>query len=1775
MKHTNLALLAICASIFTASQVLADVNVLIVGSTKDSSERFGGSSKPFSPTAIRTELNSILSGCSGLGNVNVTVSDRYATDTTVLATTVYAYNLESWFHWPFPKGAESNRWANLRGEAGTNWDYVVLIGDPYTIENMPGLYALGVADIANEVAKGGAETILLMPWPALGSSSSTNHYKEVVYRAGRSGGLKVAPAGLAWSAIKGTARTNPNPNADGAFIAAASIYSTIYKQSASVSAYVYNDGWANTVNTTEVNNRSAPQYTGAFSFQNPFLFNTDTQRKIYFSSRGSSTESYFKDAAVRALGRCNVGVTAYCPWNRSETDWANNGGDEPWTTWPAGTPTPIAWNDGRDYLTSEWYKSYQINPTYWTFAYAFYYHASTWSYPVDDANAHYIGQMCGQDFDMAKRMITEGASGRSLPLRTLWAQIHKEFPDLNPQLDGSGPHLSLFESEAVGTYMYTLYSGRCPLDPKPAVPDENWVARRIGYETAWKLGHCQTRAPGFKVKPTAWSASNVTTTASQTLSVQFILAPTSDVTVAITSSDLYKGVVNPTQITFTPENYSNAVTVTVLGETGAAGTFPFDVTFTTSSGDEVCNGLSDSWNFVNTRSAGPTPSAIWIQGNGYTIASGDTTPLLADSTDFGVAYGLIEKTFTITNKSVATTVNLTGSPKVTVTDAAGNFTLLQDASAGSLSAGAATTFKVRYNPLSGGLHTGTVSVASSDAAIPVYSFKVQGYNPTAPTVDLTGAAAIATTNATLSGELSAGGYAKAWICWGENDAGTSSTGAWSHVVSLGQVSQSGTFSTIASGLDANATYWYRCYVSSAAGADWSDEAGIFSGVPEVGTFEIPITNGLVAHWDAMSISDVADGGQVTAWANSANPGSFDLSLLAGAPVYRASVPGFDGKPAVEFASGGGDSFQFTEIANIRTVFWVLHDSQATDNTLQFLLGDDNTYNFHGGVTKIWDSAAHANVKNGSTEVDGVAVDGTLVDRPAAPAIISVVTIGNVTASRVSKDRGYTRSWEGEIAEILIYDVPLSSNDEDLVGSYLAAKYGLSTSYPAGIGAAAIRNTGATSITASSAALNASVDIAGTYSLYIHWGTTDRGSDASAWDSSVGIGSYSDIVTNISYTVGGLSQGQRYYYTVRGSNDAGNVWASPSWSFIPSGVEDSSSVAAPTGLLIPVVTASRVDLIWSDNSTNETGFLVERSITSGSGFGAIGSVLANSTSYSDTTVTTGNTYYYRVTATNGTDSSAASGEATAMVPGIPVVVNNGTAATNTTSATLSGLLTSGGAGMAWICWGDNEVGTAKTSDWDHVVLVGSVTEAGTFSVVVDNLSTNSTYWYRCYVSNVAGSGWSDSATFNGLTLTSSQPGVEGGAVLSTDFAGRTVSGSAAQNITWTTIGLANPGDVTAVRETPESSSTFEGLFDTADSGGHFAVNRNIGNEGPWSVDIPLVPSSSSQVDVESVLIDWQDFNNSGAYQFSSYPKLFTVTIKDSSMNVLGVKTVTASTAAGANTATFASPVTLTSGNTYTMNIRAENNANTTGNNTGLDAITVYGSVTASGAIANLAPSGATATSASLSAIVDASGTNYDVYVYWGTSDGGSNASSWEYSAYLGSWYDVATNLSYELNGLIRGQTYYYTFCADDSWGVPSWQFTTPAGGVLTTNHLIPHSWIDLVATNAVTDYEDAAMADPDGDGFSTWEEYWSGTNPNESNSFLRIDAVMFDGINVVIEWQNDAIDAPIPDITIEATTNLITGPWFNAGHQAPTNGDNAWSEKASQQLFYRLAVTSAP
>jgi hypothetical protein len=85
--------------------------------------------------------------------------------------------------------------------------------------------------------------------------------------------------------------------------------------------------------------------------------------------------------------------------------------------------------------------------------------------------------------------------------------------------------------------------------------------------------------------------------------------------------------------------------------------------------------------------------------------------------------------------------------------------------------------------------------------------------------------------------------------------------------------------------------------------------------------------------------------------------------------------------------------------------------------------------------------------------------------------------------------------------------------------------------------------------------------------------------------------------------------------------------------------------APTGLSATTVSAAQIDLAWSDNSMDEFGFSIERSLVGGS-WSEIATEGENALSYSDTNVTPNTTYNYRVRAYNGSGTSGYSNEASA-------------------------------------------------------------------------------------------------------------------------------------------------------------------------------------------------------------------------------------------------------------------------------------------------------------------------------------------------------------------------------------------------------------------------------------------------------------------------------------------------------------------------------------------------
>ena len=205
---------------------------------------------------------------------------------------------------------------------------------------------------------------------------------------------------------------------------------------------------------------------------------------------------------------------------------------------------------------------------------------------------------------------------------------------------------------------------------------------------------------------------------------------------------------------------------------------------------------------------------------------------------------------------------------------------------------------------------------------------------------------------------------------------------------------------------------------------------------------LPVTSGLVAKLDADALMGLANGDMVNTWMDTSGLGN-NATRVNGTPTYQTAE--LNGRPVVRFPSDGLSWFNFTaQRTDVRTVFMV---AKETTTGQHFLLGDSVNYHFHravGPTFYLWDGAnSSANIRSGTTRMNGAVINGTNTALGTGWNLIDVVTVGNVTVSSVSQDRNNCcggRSWAGDIAEILIYNVALSATEVQQVENYLNYKW---------------------------------------------------------------------------------------------------------------------------------------------------------------------------------------------------------------------------------------------------------------------------------------------------------------------------------------------------------------------------------------------------------------------------------------------------------------------------------------------------------------------------------------------------------------------------------------------------------------------------------------------------------------------------------------------------------------------------------------------------------------
>ena len=166
-------------------------------------------------------------------------------------------------------------------------------------------------------------------------------------------------------------------------------------------------------------------------------------------------------------------------------------------------------------------------------------------------------------------------------------------------------------------------------------------------------------------------------------------------------------------------------TFTVRLNATAAGTFAGEVSFTNNDADE------SPFNFRITGTVDCCGGGIEMRGNNVVIVDGDTTPALADHTDFGTTpVGTpVSRVFTVKNlgTAVLTTAGLT---------VPAGYSVLEGLSP-SIAAGGQDTFTVRLNATALGVYPGDVSFTNNDPYKNPFNFRITGTVGAPPVLTVT------------------------------------------------------------------------------------------------------------------------------------------------------------------------------------------------------------------------------------------------------------------------------------------------------------------------------------------------------------------------------------------------------------------------------------------------------------------------------------------------------------------------------------------------------------------------------------------------------------------------------------------------------------------------------------------------------------------------------------------------------------------------------------------------------------------------------------------------------------------------------------------------------------------------------------------------------------------------------------------------------------------------------------------------------------------------------
>lgn len=463
------------------------LNILLLGPSKS----INSQTSTFALAPVLEELKNILSEHDAISTpINIEYKDTFKTadidvnlgsGDQILNYSHYAHSLMQYYYWP---DGQIERLADLKGEGGTDWDYVIIAADPYIVSKTPGFYSLGLNKIAAKVAEGNAKTMVLLPWPKEQDDevAGLKLLEEFNYRIaeGAITPIEIVPAGLAWEALPANLKDNQStyPSPNGAYLTATTIYSQLYGDNSSTSNYTYNDAIADAVLNSVEKAKTTTHFSGTFTYTSPFKGNYVNTPIIRYNHTGTSSEN---------------GIIVGLQWvvNKvSNTELVRDGAPK------------VHFNMGRANTNFEADKRYKIDASKFDYSFGF---------PMQDGGQTGDVSMLygidkrrsdtdnGTDLGVALYMTRQNElpTARAIPIRTLYTQM-KALGIANSAYRDNW-HMSRDLDRASGGFIYTLLTGKCDLGEEPTDTSSgawrSWRAHKVGYETAWNIMTLEAKLP--------------------------------------------------------------------------------------------------------------------------------------------------------------------------------------------------------------------------------------------------------------------------------------------------------------------------------------------------------------------------------------------------------------------------------------------------------------------------------------------------------------------------------------------------------------------------------------------------------------------------------------------------------------------------------------------------------------------------------------------------------------------------------------------------------------------------------------------------------------------------------------------------------------------------------------------------------------------------------------------------------------------------------------------------------------------------------------------------------------------------------------------------------------------------------------------------------------------------------------------------------------------------------------------------------------------------------